>query len=187
MGQSDPLVVLVSLPVRGFVPGQTIPVEINVKNESNLEVRKLRIIFKKVTTFIFAEKLENHIWNLILSYSKQVVTYIATEKSRKHKEVIVEIQQPVSKDTEFYEVGVDVPSVPPTGLAGCNIINVNYTLKVEAFVDISEWYYKVFHKNLKIRMCVIIGTIPLKNYENPQNTDLLVKQEGNISPLCEYM
>ncbi|XP_033219945.1 arrestin domain-containing protein 17-like [Belonocnema kinseyi] len=153
MGQSEPLTVAVSLPVRGFVPGQTIPVKIDVQNDSSLDVRKLRIIFKKV------------------------VTYHATEKSRKHKEVIVEIQQPVSKNTELYEVGVDVPSVPPTGMTGCKIINVMYTLKVEAFADINEWYYKVFHKNLKIRMPIVIGTIPLKNYENPENTDFDIKEE----------
>lgn len=43
-------------------------------------------------------------------------------------------------------------------------------LQVEACVDVSEWYYRMFQKNLKLRTNVIVGTIPLRNYENPQDT-----------------
>ena len=60
----------------------------------------------------------------------QVVTYHSTEKLRKHKEIVVEVEQPVNKDTDTYDVTFDVPAVPPTGMIHCNIIDVLYTLKV---------------------------------------------------------
>lgn len=60
----------------------------------------------------------------------QVVSYHSTEKSRKHKEIIVEVEQPINKDSDTYDVTFDVPAVPPTGMIHCNIIDVLYTLKV---------------------------------------------------------
>ncbi|XP_071867427.1 uncharacterized protein isoform X2 [Bombus fervidus] len=99
-----------------------------------------------------------------------VVSYRSTEKSRKHKEIVVEVEQPVNKDSDTYDVTFDVPAVPPTGMIHCNIIDVLYTLKVEACVDVSEWYYRMFQKNLKLRTNIVVGTVPLQNYEIPQKT-----------------
>ncbi|KAK2575077.1 hypothetical protein KPH14_008811 [Odynerus spinipes] len=144
MGQTEPLKMTMSLPVRGYVPGQTVPIQILIKNYSNVIVKKLRMVCKKV------------------------VMYHSTEKSRKHKEIVVEIEQPVDKNCETYDIVFDVPAVPPTGMIHCKVIDVLYTLKVEACVDVSEWYYRMFQKNLKVRTNIIIGTIPLENYENPQ-------------------
>lgn len=89
---------------------------------------------------------------------------------RKHKEIVTEIEQPIQRNCEAYEAEFDVPSVPPSGTI-CNLIDVEYTLKVETSVDINEWYYRMFHKNLKLRASIIIGTIPLKNYEDPINSN----------------
>ncbi|KAF7393093.1 hypothetical protein HZH66_008926 [Vespula vulgaris] len=146
MGQTESLKMSMSLPVRGYVPGQTIPIQILLKNYSNVVIKKLRIVFKKV------------------------IMYHVTEKSRKHKEIVVEIEQPIEKNCKSYDIVFDVPAVPPTGMIHCNIIDVLYTLKAEACVDVSEWYYRMFQKNLKLRTNVIIGTIPIRNYENPENT-----------------
>ncbi|XP_076638878.1 uncharacterized protein LOC143350713 isoform X6 [Colletes latitarsis] len=99
-----------------------------------------------------------------------VVSYHSTEKSRKHKEIVVEVEQPVNKNSDTYDVTFDVPAVPPTGMIYCNIIDVYYTLKVEACIDVSEWYYRMFQKNLKLRTNVVVGTVPLQNYETPQKT-----------------
>nr|XP_012140477.1 PREDICTED: arrestin domain-containing protein 2-like [Megachile rotundata] len=153
MGQTEPLSVSMSLPVHGYVPGQTIPIKIDMNNPSTVALKKIRIVLKKVTVSIV------------------VVTYHSTEKSRKHKEIVVEVEQPVNKNSDTYDVTFDVPAVPPTGMIHCNIIDVLYTLKVEACVDVSEWYYRMFQKNLKLRTSIVIGTIPLQNYETPQKTD----------------
>lgn len=61
LGQTKPINLEVNIPVQGFVPGQSIPVKISLKNESNIELRKLRVLFKKVCvctriTYIFEER-----------------------------------------------------------------------------------------------------------------------------------
>ncbi|XP_015605087.1 arrestin domain-containing protein 2 [Cephus cinctus] len=143
MGQTEPLNMSVSLPVRGYVPGQVIPVDVAVKNTSQVGVKKMRTVLKKV------------------------VSYHATEKTRKHKEIIVEIIQPIDPGIETYAIPIDVPAISPTGMIHCSIIDVRYTLKVEACVDISEWYYRLLQKNLKFRTDIVIGTVPLDHYQNP--------------------
>ncbi|XP_043787443.1 arrestin domain-containing protein 17-like isoform X2 [Apis laboriosa] len=159
IGQTESLTVSMSLPVRGYVPGQAIPITILMTNLSTVVVTKIRIVFKKV------------------------VSYHSTEKSRKHKEIIVEVEQPVNKDSDTYDVTFDVPAVPPTGMIHCNIIDVLYTLKVEACVDVSEWYYRMFQKNLKLRTNIVVGTVPLQNYETPQKTTD-VTEDFSLHPQC---
>ncbi|XP_015121784.1 arrestin domain-containing protein 17 [Diachasma alloeum] len=144
-GHLKPLSMSVFIPVRGFVPGQTVPLKINLKNESNVDVKKLRILCKKV------------------------VVYHSADNIRKHKEIVVEIEQPVQRSCENYDAEFDVPAIPPSGRV-CSLIDICYTLKVEACVDINEWYYRMFHKNLKIRMGIIIGSVPLRNYEDPMES-----------------
>ncbi|XP_076168446.1 arrestin domain-containing protein 17 [Ptiloglossa arizonensis] len=146
MGQTEPLTMSMSLPIHGYVPGQAIPIRIVMTNPTTVVVKKIRIVFKKV------------------------VSYHSTEKSRKHKEIVVEVEQPVNKNSDTYDVTFDVPAVPPTGMIYCNIIDVFYTLKVEACVEMSEWFYRMFQKNLKLRTNIVVGTVPLQNYETPQKT-----------------
>ncbi|XP_034178625.2 arrestin domain-containing protein 17 isoform X1 [Osmia lignaria lignaria] len=158
MGQTEALSISMILPVHGYVPGQTIPIRINMDNQSTVALKKIRIVLKKV------------------------VTYHSTEKSRKHKEIVVEVEQPVSRNSDTYDVTFDVPAVPPTGMIHCNIVDVLYTLKVEACVDVSEWYYRMFQKNLKLRTSIVIGTIPIQTYETPQKT-ANVTEDSQFQPL----
>ncbi|PBC31631.1 arrestin domain-containing protein [Apis cerana cerana] len=171
IGQTEPLTVSMSLPVRGYVPGQAIPITILMTNLSTVVVTKIRIIEFCLRTAHFDA-----------AYIA-VVSYHSTEKSRKHKEIIVEVEQPVNKDSDTYDVTFDVPAVPPTGMIHCNIIDVLYTLKVEACVDVSEWYYRMFQKNLKLRTNIVVGTVPLQNYETPQKTTD-VTEDFSPHPQC---
>ncbi|XP_078053470.1 arrestin domain-containing protein 17 [Augochlora pura] len=147
LGQTEPISISMSLPVHGYVPGQTIPIMVVLTNPTTIVIKKIRIVFKKA------------------------VTYHSTEKFRKHKEIVVEVEQPVNKESQSYDITFDVPAVPPTGMIHCSIIDVLYALKVEACVDVSEWYYRMFQKNLKLRTNIVVGTVPLQNYETPQKTD----------------
>lgn len=151
--------------MRGFVPGQTVPLEISVRNDSNVRVSKLRIVLKKVrpASLILLLLL---LFNDYDDHDRQVVTYHTREKSRRHKEIVMEIELPVSKKDERLEEMFDIPSVPPTGMHYCTLIDVQYALKVEACVDLTEWYYRMLQKNLKIRTNVIVGSVPLNNYED---------------------
>lgn len=49
---SPPLAVNISLPVRGYVPGQTIPVKVNVENQSGITVETVKLILQKVNDMI---------------------------------------------------------------------------------------------------------------------------------------
>ena len=55
--------------------------------------------------------------------------------------------------------------------------------KVEACVDVSEWYYRMFQKNLKLRTNIVVGTVPLQNYETPQKTTD-VAEDFSLHPQC---
>lgn len=55
--------------------------------------------------------------------------------------------------------------------------------KVEACVDVSEWYYRMFQKNLKLRTNIVVGTVPLQNYETPQKT-ADVTEDFSLHPRC---
>lgn len=50
---SPPLAVNVSLPVRGYVPGQEIPIKINIENESGIRVEKIKLILQKVGILLY--------------------------------------------------------------------------------------------------------------------------------------
>ncbi|XP_076377596.1 uncharacterized protein LOC143259416 isoform X2 [Megalopta genalis] len=63
--------------------------------------------------------------------------------------------------TAEYEQNLDIPPLPPSNLANCGIIDLEYNLKVMACV--SGWY----HRNLSKNSLVFVGTIPLVNYQTP--------------------
>lgn len=45
---SGPLSLNVSLPVRGYVSGQSMPIKVNVENQSGVEVTTVKLILQKV-------------------------------------------------------------------------------------------------------------------------------------------
>lgn len=45
---SKPLNINVSIPVRGYVPGQTIPVRVDVENRSGISIEEIKIKLQKV-------------------------------------------------------------------------------------------------------------------------------------------
>lgn len=49
---SPPLLANFSLPVRGYVPGQTIPIKVNIKNESGVEVSSVKLSLERVKYFL---------------------------------------------------------------------------------------------------------------------------------------
>lgn len=55
--------------------------------------------------------------------------------------------------------------------------------KIEACVDVSEWYYRMFQKNLKLRTNIVVGTVPLQNYQTPQET-VDVTEAFSFHPHC---
>ncbi|XP_046750179.1 arrestin domain-containing protein 17 isoform X1 [Diprion similis] len=139
---SAPLNVNVILPVRGYVPGQVIPIRVNVENLSNVTVDTVKFVLRKVVTF--TASLPSH-------------------ATKKVKIVVSEIGKgPVEANaTVHWEERLTVPPLPPSNLANCGIIKLEYCIKVEACV--SGWY----HRNLKKNIPVYVGTVPLTSYQPP--------------------
>ena len=96
----------------------------------------------------------------------------------------MEIELPVTPKEETYKEEFDVPSIPPSGMNHCSIIDVRYALKVEACVDLGEWYYRMLQKNLKIRTTIVIGSVPLRNYEDAISEEA---SNGFTTVLREYI
>ncbi|XP_078042154.1 arrestin domain-containing protein 17 isoform X2 [Augochlora pura] len=139
---SAPLTVNYSLPVRGYVPGQSMPVKINVENASGVTVDTVKLILCKIVTFR--------------------ATTPSTD-TRTEEIVVAEVGKgPVEGGgTAEYEQNLEIPPLPPSNLANCGIIDLEYNLKIMACV--SGWY----HRNLSKNSLVFVGTIPLVNYQTP--------------------
>ena len=52
---TPPLTVNFSLPVRGYVSGQSIPIKVHIENESGVDVYAVRVSLIKVKYFIYVE------------------------------------------------------------------------------------------------------------------------------------
>ncbi|XP_011696571.1 PREDICTED: arrestin domain-containing protein 2 isoform X2 [Wasmannia auropunctata] len=139
---TPPLSVNFSLPVRGYVPGQSMPIKINIENLSNIVVNTVKLVLCKI------------------------VTFHATTPRRETKTeeiVVTEISRGpvVAGGTADYEQRLGIPPLPPSNLANCRIIDLEYNLKVEACV--AEWY----HENLSANTLIFVGTVPLAVYHVP--------------------
>lgn len=139
---SPPLTVNFSLPVRGYVPGQSMPININVENSSNVVVNTIKLILRKIVTF-------------------RATTPRTDTKT--DEMVVAEISKgPVEAGgTAEYQQHLDIPPLPPSNLANCHIIDLEYNLKVEACVE--GWY----HRNLSANTVIFVGTVPLAVYHAP--------------------
>ncbi|XP_003490327.1 arrestin domain-containing protein 17 isoform X1 [Bombus impatiens] len=136
------LTVNYSLPVRGYVPGQTMPIKVNVENLSGITVETIKLILCKIVTF-------------------RATT--PTTDTKTEEIVIAEVSKgPVEgHGTADYEQKLDIPPLPPSNLTNCGIIDLEYNLKVVACI--SEWY----HRNLTQNTLIFVGTVPLINYQTP--------------------
>ncbi|XP_032663974.1 arrestin domain-containing protein 17 isoform X2 [Odontomachus brunneus] len=139
---SPPLTVNFSLPVRGYVPGQSMPIKINVENQSSIVVNTIKLVLSKVVTFRATTPHSD---------------------SRTEEIVVTEVSKgPVEGGgSADYEQRLDIPALPPSNLANCGIIDLEYNLKVEACVE--GWY----HRNLSDNTLIFVGTVPLAVYHTP--------------------
>lgn len=88
---------------------------------------------------------------LITYREVQVVTFRATTPrvDTKTEEIVVsEVSKgPVEGGgTADYEQHLDIPPLPPSNLANCNIIDLEYNLKVQACVEGWLVFFYVFYK-----------------------------------------
>ncbi|XP_041980826.1 arrestin domain-containing protein 17 [Aricia agestis] len=137
---SQPLSVDVRAPVSGYCPGQTIPLTIDIENKSNVQLHLVKIFLRKVVNYRATSP---------------------TNVNKKTKDVVVTVQEGPAPagTTKHWSLNIEVPPIPPSNLVNCNIIDLDYDLKVECVVS-------GMHFNMKDRKYVTIGTVPLVGLAN---------------------
>ncbi|XP_002738741.1 arrestin domain-containing protein 3-like [Saccoglossus kowalevskii] len=155
---SRPTTMLVRVQRKGYAPGNAIPLKVSINNNSNRRVHEVHATLMqdvKYTAFgVRCGKTMN------VCRSKEI---IATQS---HTEGC----QPHSKVT--WNANLEIPPVPPSGLEGCDLIDTQYYLKIEAEVSHAK-------HNLLIEVPVVIGSKQLRHLEDSSTfTDL--------SPLAKF-
>lgn len=109
--RSGPLAAIVSVPQTGYVCGQTIPIAAEIDNASNVPVDRLRLILRKVVVF---------------------KTNVPRHDTKKEKVTIAELSVgPVeAHGSKNWAQTMEIPPLPPSNLMNCNIIDLDYELKV---------------------------------------------------------
>ncbi|TDG47977.1 hypothetical protein AWZ03_005595 [Drosophila navojoa] len=156
--RSEPLRLHLSLPQRGFVPGQTIPVAVLITNDSHIGV----------------EQIEASLVMMVLYYSQHSVDTI-TERfvvSKKQGEGVTRN----SKKQYIFEL--PVPATPPTCFDLCRIIQIAYQVVVETKV-------KGWHINERVHLPVTIGNVPLNKQLTQQPRSIPVEVEVVAQQLDE--
>lgn len=108
---SGPLEAQVSIPCRGFVPGQSIPITAEVNNHSNVKVDRLHVVLRKRIEFR---------------------TQTPRVESRTEKATISEFSiGPIGvNDSKTMQQSIEIPPLPPSNMENCGIIKCDYEIKV---------------------------------------------------------
>ncbi|XP_046678784.1 arrestin domain-containing protein 3-like [Homalodisca vitripennis] len=133
--RSGPLTMVLNLPYAGFVPGQNIPMILEVDNASNVDV-------------------DNVVVKLL-----QVITWKASVPESKTKTDTVDLVELSlanvnAKDSKTFTQTFTVPVVPVYSLHQCSIITCNYVFKVKAGTS-------VCYLDLTEEVPVFLGTVPV--------------------------
>ncbi|XP_017081833.1 arrestin domain-containing protein 3 [Drosophila eugracilis] len=133
--RSSPLSMRLSLPQGGFVPGQTVPVEVTVTNDSGVAVEDITVKLSMV----------------VIYYSQPP----CADTNKDHFVMVQKTGEGVStKSSKQLTFDLKVPPTPPTCFNLCSIIQIGYQVEAEARV-------KGCHGGQSLHMPVTIGSVPL--------------------------
>ncbi|CAH2269401.1 jg16427 [Pararge aegeria aegeria] len=152
---------VIKLPVSGYCPGQTIPIDVACSNKGSVGIDDIKLKLTKK------------------------VTFIATSEPgrRKVKDTIAEIQKgPVPSNTSRnWTVEMGVPALDVYNLSGCQYIQLEYVFKVTVCPD-------GCHSNTEGSRRIVIGTVPLVGFQdnvlNPLRDQL--PQQITVAPQTAY-
>ena len=133
---SKALFVSVEIPLSGFVAGQAVPISVKINNESNVDVEEVKASLKKY-----------------IHYNSQT----PRRRTRERIESAAEVRHAgvPGKSKGNIEAQLIIPSVPPTNIAFCRVIQVSYEIHVVAKVG-------GIHRSSLLRLPITIGTVPLQ-------------------------
>lgn len=133
---SKPLFVSAEIPLSGFVAGQSVPISVKINNESNVDVEEIKASLKKY-----------------IHYNSQTPRRRTRERIESAAEV--RLGGVPGKSKGNFEAQLIIPSVPPTNIAFCRVIQVSYEIHVVAKVG-------GIHRSPLLRLPITIGTVPLQ-------------------------
>lgn len=140
--KSGPLTFVMHLPAKGYIPGQDIPITVEIENGSNVKV-----------------------CNVACELWKTVSYYCASPRGSKEESMVVAelaLDGPVAEnECKTWTVNMRIPPAPPSMLNSCSIIDLTYRLMVKAVP-------KGLHRELIHCTSIIIGTVPLRQSSCPQ-------------------
>lgn len=142
--KSKPLLMKVSLPFSGYVPGQSVQVSVELNNQSNVDVEGVKLALEKTITYT----------------SQSPRSKIKIEHGTVKEVFGVGV---LNESTGQVAINLVVPPIPPTNISSCKVLKVAYELKVLAKVSGA-------HRNPFVTIPITIGTIPLSFGPRPAPT-----------------
>lgn len=138
--KTNPIFLIASVPMSGFVSGQNILVSIQINNQSSIDVSQLKVSLMK-----------------IISYTSQ----LPEKRTKIETLTITEIKcgKVQKKSATTFDQNIQIPTLPPSNTNYCRFLNVSYEVRVEALMS-------GFHSDLIVKIPITLGTIPL-NFSNP--------------------
>ncbi|EDS30995.1 arrestin domain-containing protein 4 [Culex quinquefasciatus] len=135
--RTGPLVVALQTSATGYVPGQRIPVLLEINNGSS---SKIQVIHLKLV--------------MVVSYSSD--TPRAKIKIDREDVVRAELDQIDDPDEVKYEESLLIPHLPATSCSDCCSKKIRIEYELEAELEVGA-----VHQIMKLTIPVLIGTVPL--------------------------
>lgn len=136
--KSGPISATLYLETIGFVPGEGIPIHVEIENRSGRKISAASVTLLMVVRYNTSKKSKTHT-NQVASLCKDEWNAGKTEMWTGERLII--------------------PSVPPSYLIGCDIIEISYVLELKVHPSGPAF-------TLPVKMEVVVGTKPLKNSAN---------------------
>lgn len=144
---SAPLQLQMTLPQTGFVPGQIVPVDILVTNDSHIRVEVLQISLVMMVTYY--------------------ATHLSTTHSQNERFIVTKLMgDPVPNHCKKqFNYSLRLPATPPSCFNACSIIQVAYTVEMKAKV-------KGCHMDEVVTVPLTIGSVPLSDHIQMQPREM---------------
>lgn len=155
--KSGPLLFTATLPQTAYVPGQAIPITLDVVNNSNVRLEEVHFELKEKIGYL------SEVPHPATKYEERQVARLKCEgceqKGRKHN-----------------VISLTVPAVPPTNINLCRVIKITYELIIRPKTAIGS-------KDLKqLEIPIVIGTIPLSMPSILPASDVMEPTAPAIAP-----
>ncbi|XP_073999719.1 arrestin family protein Vdup1 [Rhodnius prolixus] len=136
--KSGRVICRVSLDRGGYVPGETISITANIKNQSNITVKETRASLTETIQYMARNKVVQSETRELASLSRGKI-------------------RPGESD-DWSNEQIYVPPLPPTNLRGCHLISIQYDVY---FVI----HPKNFEKEIKLQLPIMMATYPLRTQD----------------------